>query len=62
MSSTRQALKEGQRVWYKGRPATFLYIMGDAAAVVRFEGQSETHVVSRASLSTSPPGPAHEVR
>ncbi len=46
---------EGQRVWYKGRPAIFRYYMGDGAAVVRFDGGSETSVVSMALLSSSPP-------
>jgi hypothetical protein len=51
---------EGQRVWYKGRLAIFRYYMGDGAAVVRFDGGSETSVVSMALLSSSPPPPDAE--
>jgi hypothetical protein len=54
MSEQGQALRQGQRVWYKGRPAIFLYFTRDAA-VIRFEGRSETSVVSSSSLSAAPP-------
>jgi hypothetical protein len=54
MSEQGHALRQGQRVWYKGRPAIFLYFARDAA-VIRFEGRSETSVVSSSSLSASPP-------
>jgi hypothetical protein len=48
------AVKAGQRVWCKGRAATFLYYAGEGAAVVRFEGQAKSTVVARATLSADP--------
>jgi hypothetical protein len=61
MSGRETAVKEGQRVWHKGRPATFLYYAGESAAVVRFEGHTESIVVARAALSAFPPEEADKL-
>jgi hypothetical protein len=55
MPSEKTGVKGGQPVWHKGRPATFLYYMGEDAAVIRFDGHAESAVVARAALSASPP-------
>jgi len=48
-----QRFREGQRVWHKSRPATFLYYAGDTAAVVHFQGRKGSTAVGRSSLSAS---------
>jgi hypothetical protein len=54
MSQTEHQFKEGQAVWHKGRRATFLYYVNDGAATIRFEGHTDSTVVSTSGLSASP--------
>ena len=56
MSEQENRFKEGQRVWHKGRPATFLYYAREGAATIRFEGNRESTVVSASGLSEEPDG------
>jgi len=54
MSEQKSQFKEGQRVWHKGRPATFFYYAREDAATIRFEGNQESTVVSVSGLSEEP--------
>jgi hypothetical protein len=45
----------GQQVLVDGRGATFCYPVSAGAAVIRYEGQTATRVVSANKLSALPP-------
>jgi hypothetical protein len=51
---SEREFREGQRVWYRGRAATFLYYARESGAVIRLEGHAQTTVVRKSSLSSSP--------
>jgi hypothetical protein len=54
-----RAFREGQRVWHKGRPATFLYYVRESAAAIRFDERRDSTVVSTSALE---PEPADQLR
>jgi hypothetical protein len=48
-------LRPGTRVWVNGRSAIFLYARR-GGAVVRYEGERQSRVVSLHKLESAPPG------
>jgi hypothetical protein len=59
MSQPERHFKEGERVWHRGRPATFLYYVREGAVAIRFDGRRDSTVVSTTGLSADPTGAQH---
>jgi signal transduction histidine kinase len=47
--------RAGQTVWLNGRAASFCYAMESASAVIRYDGESQTRVVSLHKLASASP-------